>query len=92
MRSKPSMASATVIARSDPSGEPEGRRRKLMAMLGLRGSRIGRTIIALNLIGLFILVAGAFGHHEDGAFLFRQPVAQRLQQAFAGVAADPARP
>jgi two-component system sensor histidine kinase ChvG len=59
MRSKPSMASATVIARSDPSGEPEGRRRKLMAMLGLRGSRIGRTIIALNLIGLFILVAGA---------------------------------
>ena len=59
MRSKPSMASATVIAKSDPSGEPEGRRRKLMAMLGLRGSRIGRTIIALNLIGLFILVAGA---------------------------------
>jgi two-component system sensor histidine kinase ChvG len=64
MRSKPSMASATVIARSDPSGAPEGRRRKLLAMLGLRGSRIGRTIIALNLIGLFILVAGALAFNE----------------------------
>jgi two-component system sensor histidine kinase ChvG len=33
-------------------------------MLGLRGSRIGRTIIALNLIGLFILVAGALAFNE----------------------------
>jgi two-component system sensor histidine kinase ChvG len=53
------MASATVTAKSDPPVQAEGRRRKLLAMLGLRGSRIGRTIIALNLIGLFILVAGA---------------------------------
>jgi two-component system sensor histidine kinase ChvG len=63
MRSKPFMASATATAKSDPP-EREGRARRTLAMLGLRGSRIGRTIIALNLIGLFILVAGALAFNE----------------------------
>ena len=63
MRSKPSMALATDTANSDPP-EREGRVRRTLAMLGLRGSKVGRTIIALNLIGLFILVAGALAFNE----------------------------
>ncbi len=49
MRSKPCMASDTATA------SPERRRRFRL----LPGSRIGRLIIALNLLGLAILVAGA---------------------------------
>lgn len=58
MRSKPCMASATVIAkpeRADRRERPGG---------GLFGSRLGRLIIALNLLGLTILIAGALVLNE----------------------------
>ena len=53
MRSKPSMASATAIARSS--------RRPGFGRIGpiWRGSRLGRTIIALNVAGLIVLIGGA---------------------------------
>src|SRR5580704_13729721 len=57
-RSKPSMASATAIAKPEPEGQrPEPRWR-------LPGSRLGRLIIALNLLGLAILIGGALVLNE----------------------------
>jgi len=57
MRSKPSMASDTATARSE-------RRRGFFARRVPRHSRIGRTIIGLNLLGLFILISGALVLNE----------------------------
>lgn len=53
MRSKPFMASATDIANS----ETRGRNKPMRFTFG--GSRLGRTIIALNALGLVILIGGA---------------------------------
>jgi two-component system, OmpR family, sensor histidine kinase ChvG len=52
------MASATVIARPEPAGETPERRWRLP------GSRLGRLIIALNLLGLAILIGGALVLNE----------------------------
>ena len=79
MRSKPSMASATATEKPDRrwfgqragrqsggrAAEREGRRR------WLPGSRLGRLIIALNLVGLVILIGGALLLNE-----FRQGLIQ----------------
>ena len=52
------MASATAIAKPEPEGQrPEPRWR-------LPGSRLGRLIIALNLLGLAILIGGALVFNE----------------------------
>ncbi|MDO1559444.1 ATP-binding protein [Brevundimonas sp. 2R-24] len=58
------MASDTDTARPDPierSARPAGPRRRLP---GFGGSKLGRLILALNMIGLLILVGGAFGVNE----------------------------
>ena len=52
------MASATAIARPEPAGERSGRRWRLP------GSRLGRLIVALNLLGLAILIGGALVLNE----------------------------
>jgi len=74
MRSKPSMASATATEKPDrrwfgragvQEAEHGGRRR------WLPGSRLGRLIIALNLVGLVILIVGVMVLNE-----FRQGLIQ----------------
>ncbi len=74
MRSKPYMASATATEKPDrrwfgragvPTAERGGRRR------WLPGSRLGRLIIALNLVGLIILIVGVLVLNE-----FRQGLIQ----------------
>jgi len=57
------MASGIDTAKSDPARKP-GFGRGWLAMLGLGGSRIGRTIVALNFIGLAVLIAGALTFNE----------------------------
>ncbi len=52
------MASATAIAKPEPAGEKPERRWRLP------GSRLGRLIIALNLLGLAILIGGALVLNE----------------------------
>src|SRR5690242_19876268 len=77
-RSKPSMASATDTARAEPrrrtsapadhlaeapAAEAERPRRRL-TFGWLPGTRLGRLIIALNVLGLAILIAGALVLNE----------------------------
>ncbi len=54
------MASAIATAKPEPRPEPEGNGRGG----GLFGSRLGRLIIALNLLGLAILIGGALVLNE----------------------------
>ena len=58
MRSKPFMASATATASPEPVERAQGRR------WTLPGSRLGRLIVALNLLGLTILIGGALVLNE----------------------------
>src|SRR5208283_2886857 len=57
-RSKPFMASATAIASPEPAERARTRR------WTLPGSRLGRLIVALNLLGLIILIGGALVLNE----------------------------
>src|SRR5262245_40579465 len=60
-RSKPSMASAIATENPDPAPRPRPRKWRQM-LKGLRlapGSKLGRAIFVLNLLGLTILIAGA---------------------------------
>jgi two-component system sensor histidine kinase ChvG len=52
------MASVTVTAKPEPAREPPDRRWRLP------GSRLGRLIVALNLLGLAILIGGALVLNE----------------------------
>ena len=52
------MASATAIAKPEPAGARPERR------WGLPGSRLGRLIVALNMLGLAILIGGALVLNE----------------------------
>ena len=58
------MASATDTGNPEPTVEPRGRGRRRSRFRGLPGSRLGRLILALNLLGLAILVAGALVLNE----------------------------
>ena len=69
MRSKPSMASDTAIERAEPTADAAGagtgatfesRRRSLPFI----GSRLGRLIVLLNLVGLLILIGGSLALNE----------------------------
>src|SRR3984957_16252226 len=57
-RSRPSMASVTVTAKPEPAPEAPDRRWRMP------GSRLGRLIVALNLLGLAILIGGALVLNE----------------------------
>lgn len=59
MRSKPFMASDTATA--SPEGE---RTRQTRPRIPLTGSRLGRLILFLNLLGLLVLVSGALVFNE----------------------------
>jgi two-component system sensor histidine kinase ChvG len=61
-RSKPFMASATATAKSEPAVKAAPRPRR--TGWRLPGSRLGRLIIALNLLGLAVLIAGALVLNE----------------------------
>src|SRR5579862_2478287 len=61
-QSKPSMASATDTARPDPAEEL--RERRVSRFRWLPGTRLGRLIIALNVLGLAILIVGALVLNE----------------------------
>jgi len=66
MRSKPCMASATATAK--PSAAPRAARWRTK---WLPVSRLGRTIIALNFLGLAILVSGALVVNEQRQALIK---------------------
>ena len=56
------MASGTVTAKPERGGKPqpgEARERKPSRLRWLPGTRLGRLIIALNVLGLAVLIAGA---------------------------------
>lgn len=65
MRSKPSMASVTVTAK------PEAVARETERRWRLPGSRLGRLIVALNLLGLVVLIIGALVQNELSQGLIR---------------------
>jgi two-component system, OmpR family, sensor histidine kinase ChvG len=61
------MASGTVTAKPERGGKPrpqEARERKPSRLRWLPGTRLGRLIIALNVLGLAVLIAGALVLNE----------------------------
>src|SRR4029453_1236716 len=62
-RSRPSMASATDTG-SPERQKPERGRRPRGRFRGLPGAALGRVILALNLLGLAILISGALVLNE----------------------------
>lgn len=62
------MASATATGNPEPSGEREGgavgRPRRRSRYRGLPGSRLGRLILALNLLGLAVIIGGSLVLNE----------------------------
>src|SRR6185312_2942037 len=68
-QSKPSMASGTATAKPERGGASERERdrrgdREAKRSRGLPGSRLGRLIIALNVLGLAVLIVGALVLNE----------------------------
>src|SRR3569623_1885071 len=66
-RSKPSMASDTDTAKPDPGADPRGgdaRAAKRARRRWLPGTRLGQLIIALNVLGLAVLIVGALVLNE----------------------------
>jgi len=82
------MASATVIERSDKKPEKEGRGRRARPFLGV--SRLGRTIIALNVAGLLILIIGALVLNETRRALVQTNLdsLQAEAETIASIAAE----
>lgn len=71
------MASATAIARAEPASELGSGER----LGGFRGSSLGRTILALNLLALLVLVIGSLVLNE-----FRQGLVETRQESLAAQA------
>src|SRR5437868_12593896 len=79
-QSKHCMASATDTASPDqkassggvgPRARPVSRRREPRRPGGIFGSRLGQTIVLLNLLGLTVLLGGAMVFNQGGQALIR---------------------